>query len=247
MLDFARLLILSRSSPDVKIETGASLAAPQTVASRVRPWGNQSKRTIRNFVESFMLIWVGAADYHARHFLLLDRDGVLNEDRPDYIKHRDEFRFYEDALPALRWLHDHRIGAVLVSNQSGLNRGYITWENFWDIHTYLIEGVREAGGAILGAFYCPHRPEEGCSCRKPSPGLLRAASERFQIPLSETHFIGDRETDLLAASRAGCRGLLLDRVGYLSKSLQTNPDWRGVRTFTSLLEAVLTLAETWRS
>lgn len=194
-----------------------------------------------------MLIWVGAADYQARHFLLLDRDGIINEDRPDYIKHPGEFRFYEDALQALRWLHQQGIGTVVISNQSGLNRGFISWDDFWGIHACLIKGVREAGGNILGAFYCPHRPDEGCSCRKPLPGMLQAASERFQIPLAETHFIGDKETDLLAARRAGCRGVLLDLVGNLSKSLQRNPAWGQLRSFGSLTEAVLTLSEAWRT
>jgi len=189
-----------------------------------------------------MLIWVSTADWQSRHFLLLDRDGVVNADHPDYIKHRGEFRFYQDSLEALAWLHRHNIGTILISNQSGLNRGLISWEDFWDIHACLIEGVERAGGAILGAFYCPHRPDEGCSCRKPLPGMLQAAAARFRIPLAETWFLGDRESDLLAASRAGCRGVLLDRVGDTAESLQRHPAWERVRTFRSLTEAVLTLS-----
>jgi D-glycero-D-manno-heptose 1,7-bisphosphate phosphatase len=191
-----------------------------------------------------MLVWISTAQFQARHFLLLDRDGVINEDRPDYITHRHRFRFYPDALEALRWLHDRRIAVIVISNQSGLNRGFIAWEDFWDIHACMIDGIEAAGGNLLGAFYCPHRPDEGCSCRKPLPGLLQAAAEQFQIPLAETHFIGDRESDLLAASRAGCRGVLLDRFGGELQRLQENAMWGQVNSFGSLMEAVSALFRT---
>ncbi len=159
-----------------------------------------------------MLIWVNTPKHPSRPFLFLDRDGIINKDRPDYIKHRREFEFYPDALKALRWLREHRIFVVLISNQSAINRGIITWEDFWDIHHWMLRGIRESGGDILGACYCPHRPDEGCSCRKPSPGLIETAAALFRIPLRETCFIGDRSSDLLAAGRAGCRGVLLNRL-----------------------------------
>jgi D-glycero-D-manno-heptose 1,7-bisphosphate phosphatase len=161
---------------------------------------------------------------------MLDRDGVLNEDRPDYIKHPREFRFYPDALQALRWLRENRILVVLISNQSGLNRGLIPWDDFWDIHEAMVQGIQEAGGNLLATLYCPHRPEEACSCRKPLPGMIHAASELFPISLSETYLIGDRSSDLSAASQAGCRGVLLDRfAGDPCKS------------FSNLMDAVLAL------
>jgi D-glycero-D-manno-heptose 1,7-bisphosphate phosphatase len=193
-----------------------------------------------------MLIWVSTPECHSRPFLLLDRDGIINEDRPDYIKHRREFRFYSDALRALRWLHEHQILVVLISNQSGLNRGLISWENFWDIHQRMLRGIQDAGGDILGTFYCPHRPEEGCSCRKPQPGLIQAASQLFRIPLEETYFIGDRSSDLLAANNAGCRGVLLDRFGEGSEGMQSDVSGERIKSFYSLMDAVLALSETWR-
>ena len=193
-----------------------------------------------------MLIWVSTPECHSRPFLLLDRDGIINVDRPDYIKHRREFRFYSDALRALRWLHEHQILVVLISNQSGLNRGLISWENFWDIHQRMLRGIQDAGGDILGTLYCPHRPEEGCSCRKPQPGLIQAASQLFRIPLEETYFIGDRSSDLLAANNAGCRGVLLDRFGEGSEGMQSDVSGERIKSFYSLMDAVLALSETWR-
>jgi D-glycero-D-manno-heptose 1,7-bisphosphate phosphatase len=167
-----------------------------------------------------MLMWIKSPVYDALPFLLLDRDGIINEDRPDYIKHSREFRFYPDALQALRWLRENHVLVVLISNQSGLNRDIISWDDFWDLHKGMVEGVREAGGDLLGAFYCPHRPEEACSCRKPSPGMIKAASEIFHIPLPQTYLIGDRSSDMIAAARAGCQGVLLDRSAHGIEDLQ---------------------------
>ena len=193
-----------------------------------------------------MLIWISTPECHSRPFLLLDRDGIINEDRPNYIKHRREFRFYPDALQALRWLHKHRILVVLISNQSGVNRGLISWEDFWDIHHWMLRGIHDAGADILGTFYCPHRPDEGCSCRKPKPGLIQAASQLFRIPLEETYFIGDRSSDLITASSAGCRGVLVDRFGKGSEGTASDVDSEGIKSFSSLMDAVLDLSETWR-
>ena len=193
-----------------------------------------------------MIIWLRRPDWEPSPFLLLDRDGVINEDRPDYIKHRHEFRFYPDALQALRWLRESRIGVIVVSNQSGLNRGIISWDDFWDIHEAMVAGIREAGGDILGAFYCPHRPEEACSCRKPAPGMIKAASEIFHIALKETYLIGDRSSDLHAAESAGCRGIFLDRFAQGIDALRLDAASGPAESFSNLMEAVLALSETWK-
>jgi D-glycero-D-manno-heptose 1,7-bisphosphate phosphatase len=193
-----------------------------------------------------MIVWMKTPQRHSRPFLLLDRDGVINEDRPDYIKHRREFHFYPEALEALRWLREQQIPVVVISNQSGLNRGIISWEDFWDIHTGMLRGILDSGGDIMGACYCPHHPEEGCSCRKPSPGMIKAASEIFQFSLPKTIFIGDRDSDLLAAKRAGCRGLILDRSG---QSIEDPPRGPGadpaIKPYCSLTHAVLALSDWW--
>lgn len=194
-----------------------------------------------------MLIWIDNTKCLGRHFLLLDRDGIINEDRPDYIKHPREFRFYPDALEALRWLHDHRVAAVLISNQSGLNRGLIAWEDFWEIHRCLVGGIQSAGGSLLGTLYCPHRPDERCLCRKPRPGLIQAAADLFSIPLSETSFIGDRDTDLEAAGQAGCRGVLVDRPPRNSETPRVAIGNGQAECFPSLLAAVMALSEGWRA
>ncbi|MFP5213349.1 MAG: hypothetical protein ACLGPL_08220, partial [Acidobacteriota bacterium] len=86
-----------------------------------------------------MITWVGATPRASRHFIFLDRDGVINQDSPAYIKSWTEYRFYPDALEALRWLKARGIGAVLISNQSAINREIATWPDFWEIHRQMIQ------------------------------------------------------------------------------------------------------------
>lgn len=160
-----------------------------------------------------MLVWVGSPRHIGSRLLFLDRDGVLNVDSPNYIKQWSEYVFYPDALNALRQFRRQNTSVVIISNQSGLNRGIIAWSDFWFMHQKMVETVREAGGDLLAAFYCPHRPDEQCECRKPAPGLLLAAESLFQVRLDTTFFIGDRITDLQAAEAAGSQPVLLDRSG----------------------------------
>jgi D-glycero-D-manno-heptose 1,7-bisphosphate phosphatase len=190
-----------------------------------------------------MLSWIGNLETTTASFLFLDRDGVFNVDRPDYVKNWEEFQFYPDTLPALRWLYQHRVAVIVISNQSALHRGYMGWDRFWDLHHNMIDAVRRAGANILAAYYCPHRPDEHCACRKPSPGMLLSAARTFGVVPASTAMIGDRPTDLLTARAAGCRAILLDRAGGQAgdrKPVDVHssvPDGH----FTSLLEAVQAL------
>lgn len=192
-----------------------------------------------------MLSWISSLEPRSRKFVFLDRDGVINVDRPDYIKQWREFNFYPDALEALRLLREHNINAILISNQSALNRGFTDWGDFWDIHNRMIRSIRDAGGDILAAFYCQHRPDENCPCRKPAPGMLLAASRLYCIPLESTFMIGDRPTDIEAARRAGCRAALLDRVPQAGRSPDGRPlDESPARHYTLLEAITLLLART---
>lgn len=190
-----------------------------------------------------MLTWINSPLSRSSTFLFLDRDGVINEDRSDYIKNWDEYRFYPDALEALAWLNEHEIEVILVSNQSALNRGFMHWEDFWQMHGHMLQSIQKSGGDILAAFYCPHRPDENCYCRKPSPGMILSAASIYDIPLERTCLIGDRQTDLDAARQAGCKGILLERnpctegmdICISSREKLSPP------RFSSLLEAVLAL------
>lgn len=159
-----------------------------------------------------MICWISHRRFPSGRFLLVDRDGVINRNRPDYVKNRSEFTFYPDALSALRWLHAHDVHVIVISNQSALHRGLMPWDAFFDLHHHMIREISASGGRIDAAFYCPHRPDEGCSCRKPAPGMILAAASLCGFPTAATPFVGDNLTDAAAAENAGCLPVLLRRT-----------------------------------
>jgi D-glycero-D-manno-heptose 1,7-bisphosphate phosphatase len=189
-----------------------------------------------------MLAWIGHATTTLEHFLFLDRDGVINVDRPDYVKSWAEFELYDDVPDAIRWLSERRVGVLVVSNQSGLARGLIPWASFWELHGRMVERLGSYGGTILACLYCPHHPEAGCTCRKPAPRMILSAASLYHIPLARSHMIGDRATDLLAARQAGCGAVLLERT---PPSAGTALEHQGTVApdvgFPSLMDAVTTL------
>jgi D-glycero-D-manno-heptose 1,7-bisphosphate phosphatase len=130
--------------------------------------------------------------------VFLDRDGVINENRPDHVKSWDEFVFLPGALEALRLLNQADWRVVVVTNQAAINRRLITTKTLEDIHTRMIQDIARYGGRIDGLFYCPHRPDEDCDCRKPKPGLLLKAAAHFRLRLDECYFVGDALSDMMA-------------------------------------------------
>ena len=144
-----------------------------------------------------------------RPAIFLDRDGVINRNRPDHVKAWDEFEFLPGVLEALRRLAGIGLPVLVVSNQGAIGRGLTTRAAVDEIHRRMAAEVRAAGGRIDDVLYCPHRPEDCCACRKPSPGLLLQAVERWDLDLAASVLVGDAEADILAAQSAGCRPLLV--------------------------------------
>lgn len=191
-----------------------------------------------------MLTWIHSPRTVSERFLFVDRDGVINEDSPHYIKHCREFRFHPDALEALRFLRERSFHVILISNQSGLHRGIIPPGDFWDMHDLMARSIHEAGGSLLAAFYCPHRPDEACGCRKPSPGMILAAARAFRISLSRGLFLmGDHLHDIETAERAGCSGALIDRSPAPNGRFADVLSHPGTPRYSSLMTAVLDLPE----
>ena len=144
-----------------------------------------------------------------RRAVFLDRDGVINVNRADYVKAWAEFAFLPSALKALRLFSQTPLAVVVVSNQSAINRGLVTKETVEEINRRMVEAVQAAGGRVDHVLVCPHRPDEGCACRKPQPGLLLKAAEVLRIDLSRSYIIGDSFDDLAAGHAVKCRGALL--------------------------------------
>jgi D-glycero-D-manno-heptose 1,7-bisphosphate phosphatase len=141
--------------------------------------------------------------------IFLDRDGVINENRADYVKSWDEFRFLPGARESIARLTraGHRI--VVCSNQAGIARGTIALEVLEEIHNRMIVGVAEMGGVIEKIYYCPHAKDANCLCRKPRPGLLLRARDELGIDLNDAIFIGDSMTDVCAGLAAGVHTILV--------------------------------------
>lgn len=141
--------------------------------------------------------------------VFLDRDGTINVERADYVKSIEEFVFLAGALDAISDLSRFEIPIVLITNQSAVGRGIVTPDQIDSIHAHLRARVRAAGGRIDAIYICPHRPDEGCACRKPKPGLLLDAAADLHLDLRQCVFIGDSIADLNAARAAGCQPIMV--------------------------------------
>lgn len=135
--------------------------------------------------------------------MFLDRDGVVNRDRDDYVKCWQEFEFLPGSLEALRLLAERDVRVVIVTNQSPVGRGIISKETLEAIHQRMTTEVEAHGGRIDAVLCCPHAPQAGCGCRKPRPGLIVEAMRRFGVDKESACFVGDSLSDLKAAQAAG--------------------------------------------
>jgi D-glycero-D-manno-heptose 1,7-bisphosphate phosphatase len=144
-----------------------------------------------------------------RPAVFLDRDGVINRDRADYVKSWEEFVFLTGVIEALRRLADLGWPVVVISNQAGVARGVVDRSVVDEIHARMVASIRDAGGQIDEVFFCPHGPEDACECRKPRPGLLLQAADRLALDLRASVLIGDAANDVLAARAVGCTAVLV--------------------------------------
>ncbi len=141
--------------------------------------------------------------------VILDRDGVINEDSPDYIKSVDEFIFIPGSVDAIAALNRAGFTVAVATNQSGLGRGLFDLDDLEAMHEKLNVAVNAAGGEIAGIFYCPHTPDDHCACRKPKAGLLDAIAAELDRPLQGAPIIGDSLRDLEAGIARGCAPILV--------------------------------------
>ena len=152
--------------------------------------------------------------------VFLDRDGVINEKRIDHVKNIDEFKIFSGVGDAIKLLRDKGYLVIIITNQSAIGRKIISEKKLDEIHTELKNYLNQHDTYVDSIYYCPHTPEENCSCRKPKPGLLIKANNDFGINLEESYFIGDSESDLNAAKEARCKGILLDNDQTLLEIVQ---------------------------
>jgi len=144
-----------------------------------------------------------------RGAIFLDRDGVINADRADYVKSWEEFELLPGALEALRALTCAQMPVLVTTNQSVVGRGLVSFEVAESINRRLLALVAANGGRVDAVVWCPHRPEDRCNCRKPEPGLLTYAAKFLTLDLARSYLIGDAESDIAAGMAAGCKTLLV--------------------------------------
>ncbi|MFH1625793.1 MAG: HAD family hydrolase [Pseudomonadota bacterium] len=167
--------------------------------------------------------------------VFMDRDGTVSEE-VGYLSDPDGVNILPGAVDAIRLINKHRIKAVVVTNQSGVARGYFSEETVERIHRRLKELLKEQGAYLDGIYYCPHHGEYGppeyrkkCNCRKPSPGMLEQASRELRIDLFRSYVVGDKISDIEVAYSVGSKAILLltgygkDEVQSLKKGSQMQP------------------------
>ncbi|MGH9922714.1 MAG: D-glycero-beta-D-manno-heptose 1,7-bisphosphate 7-phosphatase [Nitrososphaerales archaeon] len=147
--------------------------------------------------------------------VFLDRDGVINENRFDYVKSVAEFKFLPSAAEAIRLLNSDGFLVVIVTNQSAVNRGLLSIEELEKIHHFMLTELSKYGCRIDAIYYCPHKPDENCSCRKPQPGLLKKAILDLSVDPKFSWLIGDSDADEEAARKAGINSVIIRTNGNL--------------------------------
>lgn len=140
-----------------------------------------------------------------RRFVFLDRDGTLVHD-PGYVHRLVDYQLLHGVEPALRRLQEAGFGLAIVTNQSGIGRGYFREDQFEAFQRHLVEDLARHGIRIEASFHCPHAPDAKCGCRKPAPGLFEQAHERLDADLAASWMIGDGRRDAEAAHAAGLAG-----------------------------------------
>ena len=174
--------------------------------------------------------------------VILDRDGVINFDSDEYIRSPEEWKPIPGSLDAIARLSQAGYHVVVATNQSGVGRGYFEMATLNAIHDKMHRLTGQAGGRIDAVFFCPHRPEANCACRKPRTGLYEEISRRFNVSLKDIPCIGDSQHDLEAAAAAGgVPVLVLTGNGEATRRAGRLP--AGTQVYANLAEAVKSIAK----
>lgn len=156
-------------------------------------------------------------------YILLDRDGVINHESADFIKSPEEWRPIDGSLEAIALLNEHGYKVAVITNQSGVARGLFDDAMLEKIHAKMRQMAAEKGGKIDAIYFCPHGPDDGCTCRKPKPGLLESFAAEKNVDLTGITFIGDSIRDIQSAQAVGASPILV-KTGKGQKTLTDNPD-----------------------
>ncbi|UXY15166.1 D-glycero-beta-D-manno-heptose 1,7-bisphosphate 7-phosphatase [Chitiniphilus purpureus] len=169
----------------------------------------------------------------ATRLLILDRDGVINEDRRDFVKSPEEWLPIPGSLDAIGELSRSGWTLVVATNQSAIGRGIISMDTLNAIHSKLHRAVAQSGGHIEAIFFCPHAPDDGCGCRKPLPGMVLEVARRFRVNAADCIMVGDSLRDLQAIAAVGGRPVLV-RTGNGARTEAAGNLPAGTRVYDDL-------------
>lgn len=159
--------------------------------------------------------------------VFLDRDGTLIEEK-GYIYRPEEVRLLPKAVEAVSYLKSLGLKVVILTNQSGIGRGFYTEADYRKVMAYLFNLLGGRQAAVDASYFCPHAPWEGCPCRKPSPGMAERAAEELSLDLARSFVVGDKKSDMELARATGARGILV-RTGYGAETEKSvTPLWDAV-------------------
>ena len=145
--------------------------------------------------------------------IFLDRDGVINKEI-SYLSKVTDFQFITGVFEACQYFQLLGYKIIIVTNQSGISRGYFTENDFTNISNWMITEFKKNNIQILDIFHCPHDSESNCDCRKPKPGMFFEAKNKYDINMLKSWMIGDSERDIVAANSAGIKNTILVRSGH---------------------------------
>ncbi len=172
--------------------------------------------------------------------IILDRDGVINQDSDDYIKSVDEWHALPGSLEAIATVNQQNSPVVLCTNQSGVGRGLFDEPTLHAIHDKLTHQLETHGGHVDNIYYCPHTPQNNCDCRKPKAAMYLQALSDFQATPEHTLVVGDSLRDLQAAQTAGCQAVLV-KTGKGKRTLEKAEGLNNIAIYNDLADVVTQL------
>lgn len=156
--------------------------------------------------------------------VFIDRDGVINVEK-DYVYKIEDFEFIEGVFESCRYLQELGYKLIVITNQSGIGRGYYTQSDFEKLTAWMIEEFAKNRISITHVYHCPHAPKEECSCRKPKTGMIDMAVKEFDIDVSRSYLIGDKVSDIECAKNANIKTSLHVKSGHSFDESDSNADF----------------------
>ena len=153
--------------------------------------------------------------------IFLDRDGVINKEI-NYLHKIEDFEFIDGVFETCRYLISLDYQIIVITNQSGISRGFYTEKDFQIITEWMIAEFQKNDIIILDIFHCPHLPNSNCNCRKPKPGMLLDAKYKHNIDMQNSWLIGDKEIDIIAANSSGITNTILVKSGHKINEVDSN-------------------------